>query len=549
MKKFYLILEFVLLYGSLPAQYFFTGEVKDPHGDKLQNGYILVQSTGSSVSPGPFGEFEIISQRAEDTLTLSFDGYEPYTTAVRANQYLQVTLNKPAIPDNPVNKSIKCVYGSNSISFTGNMNRASFGIVQRFVNMGYAVPSEAVQIGELLNYFDFYHEDPEKNEVFHCSPALLSCPWNASHKLLCLNICAAKMDLQRIPGVNLVLLIDASGSMDLPNKLPIVKSGIRLLIDNLRDIDKVSLVSFGGRVHGLLEGVPGSQKEKITRAVQQLSPEGSTPGEEGIALAYEIARRQYIQGGNNRIVLITDGDITGESGKEKELEDFVAGQSRSGISLHCIGVGMSNDQDSRLPALAQKGHGGFAYAGDEQEAERLLARQLTPASLIVANGVSITADFDTALVKEYRLIGYDNQKNISDDSSFHLQGGAICSGHSLSALFELTPNPNATGRDTLAEITIHYCLPGQKTGKTADFICPNKTVSFDKAAGNLKKAVCLAMLGMKLRDTADTAPIAWSDIEKMAKKNFPGNDCMDKEYTELVAKAMKIYAPRSRARP
>ncbi len=430
------------------------------------------------------------------------------------------------------------------------MNRASFGIIQRFVNMGYAVPSEAVQIEEMLNYFNFYHEDPEKDDVFHCSPTLLNCPWNATHKLLYLNICATKVDLQKTAGSNLVLLIDASGSMDLPDRLPIIKSGIRLLIDNLRDIDNVSLVSFGGRVRGLLEGVPGTEKGKILRAVQQLSPEGSTPGEEGIEMAYEIARRQFIQGGNNRIVLITDGDITGESAKEKELEDFVAGQSRSGISLNCIGVGMSNDQDSRLPVLAQKGHGGFAYAGDEQEAERLLASQLTPASLVVADGVSITTDFDTALVKGYRLIGYDNKKDLSEDSSFQLEGGAVCSGHSMLALFELIPHPDSTGRDTLAELTIHYRLPGQKTGKIASFVCPNKTVPFDKAPRGLKKAVSIAMLGMKLKDGGDSAgtvPIAWSDIEKMAKKNFPGDDCMDKEYTDLVAKAIKIYAPRSRA--
>lgn len=539
-----------MLYGSLQAQYYFTGEVKDPHGDKLQNGSILVQSTGSWVNPGRYGEFEIISRRAEDSLTLSFDGYEPFTTAVRANQYLQVILKRPSIPQSPNNKSIKCVYRgvSGPVSFTGNLNRASYGIVQRFVNMGYSVPCEAVQIEELLNYFNFYHEDPEKDKVFHCSPTLLSCPWDASHKLLCLNICATKVALQKIPGANLVLLIDASGSMDLPDRLPIIKSGIRLLIDNLRDIDNVSLVSFGGRVRGLLEGVPGTEKGKIFRAVQQLSPEGSTPGEEGIELAYEIARKQFIQGGNNRIVLITDGDITGESAKEKELEDFVAGQSRSGISLNCIGVGMSNNQDSQLPVLAQKGHGGFAYAGDEQEAERLLASQLTPVSLVVADGVSITTDFDTALVEGHRLIGYDNKKNISEDSSFQLEGRAVCSGHSILALFELIPDPDGTGRDTLAEVTIHYCLPGQKTEKMASFVCPNKTVSFDKAANSLKKAVCIAMLGMKLRDTAGTAPIAWSDIEKMAKKNFTGDDCMDKEYITLVAKAIKIYAPRTARR-
>jgi Ca-activated chloride channel homolog len=556
LKKFYLILwlnlVFTLLYGSLSAQYFFTGEVKDIHGDKLQNGSILVRSTGSSYSPGSYGEFEIISRAAEDSLILSFDGYEPYTTAVNANAFLKVTLKNPSFPKSPKKIPVKCLYDGlkeedsfvdkcGSVSFTGDISRASYGMVKRFLDMGSTVPPEAVQIEELLNYFNFHHEEPENANLFNCSPTLLSCPWNQWHKLLCLNICAKKVDLRNAPPANLVFLIDASGSMDMPNKLPIIKSGMRLLIDNLRDIDNVSLIAFGGRVRPILIGVPGTARAKMIRAIQELSADGPTPGEEAIRLAYEVAHRQFIAGGNNRIVLITDGDISENASGEKELEDLVSEQSQDGIRLDAIGVGMGNFTDSRLPRLAQIGHGDFAFAADEQEAERLLAAQLTPTSFTIADGVAVTTDFDTALVQGYRLIGYDNKQSVSEDTAFRLEGRKVSSGHSMLAIFELIPKIDSTGKDTVAGITIHYCLPGQTRARTAGYYCSGKPIAFDKAKPILKRAVCIAMLGMKLRDETGAVQVTWPDIEKIAKKNFSANDCMDKEFMALLARAKQLY--------
>jgi Ca-activated chloride channel family protein len=552
LKPFYLIFFFGLLYNNLPAQYYFTGEVKDPHGDKLQNGSILVQSTGTVYGTGTYGDFEIVSRRAEDSLILSFDGYETLITAVKANEYLRVILKKPSLPGHSQKSPVKCIYTGvreeNSfvdrggpVSFAGNIHRASYGIVEKFLGMGYPVPSEAVQIEELLNHFSLSHEEPENNEPLDCSSTMLTCPWNAAHTLLALNICARKMDLQNVPPANLVLLIDASGSMDLPNKLPLIKSGIRLLTDNLRDQDNVSIIAFGGKVRRLMEGVPGSKKERILRAIEDLAADGITPGEEGVRLAYEVARRHLIEGGNNRIVLITDGDVGQDPFREQELEDFVAGQSQDGISLHVIGVGMDEDGNSRLPLLAEKGNGHFAYAADEEDAARLLAGQLTPASLAIADGVSVRTDFDTALVNGYRLIGYDNKKCRTEDTAFRLAGGRICSGHSLMAIFELIPRVDTTGRDTVATIQVDYCLPGKKLVKSLSFYCAQKIIPFDRAENSLRRAVCIAMLGMKLRDNANATAISWTDIERMTKKNFPGNGYMDREFMDLVGKAKKIY--------
>ena len=540
---------------SLPAQYFFTGEVKDAHGDGLQNGSISVLSTGSSYRPGVHGEFGITSRKLNDTVTLSFDGYEPYTAAVSAAEFLQVTLKSLAFTAVSDRHCVKSVFSdskpsaehpfvgqSSSVSFPGNIDRASYNLIRKFLDMGAAVPHAAVQIEEILNYFNFYYESPDTGDVFHCSSNLLSCPWNELHKLLCLSICAGKADLQKAPPANLVFLIDASGSMDLPDKLPMVKSAIRLLINNLRDIDTVSVIEFGGRLRVLLEGMPGSGKAKIMEVIEGLTPDGPTPGEQAIKLAYEVAHRQFIPGGSNKILLITDGDISESASGKRQLEELIGDQSQDGISLNCIGVGMEGYKDSELPGLAKKGNGEFAHVTDEQDAENQLVSQLAPTSFCMADSVFITAGFSSSLVKEYRLIGFDNPKSLVGDTLLsRLEGSKVVSGHSLLALFELVPRDSLINADTVAEVRISYCLPGQNSGKVINYSCPNRLIPFDKAENNLKKTACIALFGMKLQGSGYVSQISWADIEKMTKKIFSGNNCIDKEYVDLVAKAKKVY--------
>lgn len=549
--------------GHLPlsAQYFFTGEVKDPHGDKLQNGSIVVQSTHSTYKPGSYGEFEIVSKTPDDSLTFCFDGYQTCTTAISANGFLQITLKKLPSPAEPADKQsygahLKSLCKGTSVSFSGNINRTSYNLVRKFLDMGYPVPHDAVSIEEILNYFNFDQVDENSrqkgenfrrgggNPAFYCTSDLLSCPWNSLHKLLCLNIFANRVDLKSSPPANLVLLIDASGSMDLPNKLPIVKSGIRLLIDNLRDIDRVSVVGFGARVGILAEGIPGSQKERIIKVIEALEPDGPTPGKEGISLAYQVAHKQFIPGGNNKIILVTDGDINEDPAAEEALEDFIAQQSLHGIHLSCMGIGMGNYKHSGLPMLSQKGNGSFGYADNEQEVEKLFASQLASIPLTVAERMCITADFNPAFVKEYHLIGFDNRPGLSKDTVYKLEDGKIGSGQSIFALFELTPTDTTAVIESVADIKINYGLPGHDSLNAISYSCPNKLVSFEKAEKNLKRAGCVALFGMKLRESDDVLQVSWPEIEKMAKRNFNGKDYIDKEYLDLIAKAKKIYNNR-----
>ena len=596
-----------LLPASLSAQYYFTGEVKDPHGDKLQNGLIIVQSSQTVYRPGAYGEFQIRSAREEDSLLLVFEGYKPFSTAVSAKSSLSVILKKADPPANTKKNSIRSIYKSTSVSFAGPVSQSSYPMIRKLLNMGDRVPPEAVQIEEILNYFDrTTEEDPEKEKSFDCVSDLLTCPWNPQHDLLFWHVQAPRVNVVDAPPCNFVFLIDASGSMDLPNKMPIFKAGIRLLIQHLRRVDAVSIVTFGSQVRPLLQGVPGSAKDQILHAIEAIEPDGPTPGEDGMNLAYAIARRQFITGGKNRVILVTDGDINSGADGQRQLEETVNQQSEDGISLSCLGLGLGNTENSQLVVLARKGQGDFAAATDEQGAEKMLSRQLSPSLCAVADHIYISAAFNPARVKSYRLIGFENRDTPPQDSSFALEGGPIGSGQSILALFELVPSDDSSGNssgnssgssprsssrssptlaptsgaatsgapvsealtsgspasetatsvltisgtaaseaatpgDAIAHIELHYCIPDQKGVEVVRSDCPDHLMPFERADSRLKRAACIALFGMKLRESKDAAPLTWAALEKMAKKCFAGSDAMDKEYVDLVDKARKIY--------
>jgi Ca-activated chloride channel family protein len=528
------------MYTPLSAQYFFTGEVKGPHGDNLQHVSISVRSTGMKYKTGTYGNFEIISRKTDDSLTFSIDGYENYSTTIHSTEFLRITLKELPFPVTSKKNTLMSVVQGPAVSFTCNSKGTTFSIIRRFLNMGMPIPSEAIKLEDMLNYFNFYYEDPEEKDPFHCSSALLSCPWNESHRLLYLNICAKKAILPNTPPANLVFLIDVTGSMDRPDKLPLVKSCLHLLLKNLRDIDTVSIIEYGGRQR-ILAGVPGSEKGQLLRVIEQLSPDGPSPGESGLSIAYKVAARQYIPHGNNRVIMITDGDISSTPDKERELIDLAGSQYDDSIHLSCLAVGMNKNEDSELPVLARAGHGNFACIEDVQQGEKVLLDDLVKDMPRIADKVCITARFDTTLVQDYRLLGFENKHATLEDTTLQLEGSSISSANAQLALFEITPKKDSAGIENIADIQIDYCFPGQHEMKKMNYSCPNKPTPFDKAPISLKKAVCIALLGMKLKGSASTAQFSWVDIEKMTKKAFSGNNFMDKDYIALMTRARKIY--------
>lgn len=602
-----------------PAQFFLTGEVLDIHGDKLQNVAISSRSSGFAYLTNQAGEFQISSRVQDDTLTFSVDGYETYTTAVHATEYLSVTLRMnsfgteederklvsrigvarrdpgvvetvvghgsgtgvagstamnglagPARDSVPVGMLVSArsvdagaeesgwrlgagagfsgrventfVPQTAAVTITGEVGHESYSTIRRFLDMGSAVPADAVKIEELLNYFNFAYEAPGAKDIFTCSSQVVACPWEPSHRLMAVRVCARKVNIGGRPPCNLVLLIDASGSMDMPNKLPLIKSGVRLLVDNLRDIDTISVVEFGRQVQVLFAGMPGSDKMRILRAIEGLRADGPSPGFAGIKLAYAVAQQQLIRGGNNRVILLTDGDVSVDPPMgERDVEDLIEHEREAGIRLTCGGLGMKSVKDSKLPLLAEIGRGNFAYLDDEKMVQQLLAGELDPRLACVAENVSIAAEFSPALVSEYRLIGYDNKRQLLLDTAAALPGARVGSGNSLLALFEFVPKTDTTGADTLARIRINYCLPGQAAVRMMQFDCMNELVPFDRAETDWKRAICLALFGMKLQRSEYAGGVGWPEIEKMAKRLFSGSNYLDDEYLSLIDRAKRVY--------
>lgn len=572
------------------SQYYLTGEVLDVHGDKLQNVSISSHSTGLVYRTGIAGEFRILSRSILDTLTFDIDGYQPYTTEVNSGGYMSVTLKMNEftadgddrrlvslirVPDWD-SSTTALVAGAGlgaggvsggaselprvgaqqfrgrvenpfvpqwaTTSFTGAVRRESYSTIRRFLDMGSEVPADAVKIEEMLNYFNFAYDPPGAKDLFTCTSQVMTCPWNAAHRLLALRVCSRKVDIRNRPPANLVLLVDASGSMDMPNKLPLVKAGIRLLVNNLRDIDTISLVEFGRQVRVLFAGMPGSEKIRILRAVEGLRADGPSPGLQGLQLAYAVAKQQFIPRGNNRVILLTDGDVSMEPpAAEQDLVDLVTQQTQAGIRLTCGGLGMKSVKDSKLPGLAEIGRGDFAYLDDENIVEQLLAQELDPRLVTVASNVSLSVDFSPALVGQYRLIGYNNKRNAIADTSGILTGGRVGSGSSEIALFEYAPRRDTTGADTLARVKVSYILPGQTSAKQQSFDCMDGVVPLERADPEWRRMVCLALFGMKLRRSDHAGAVGWTDLERMAKRLFTGNNYLDDDYISLIDRAKRVY--------
>ncbi|HEY6901963.1 MAG TPA: von Willebrand factor type A domain-containing protein [Puia sp.] len=551
-----LFILFCLFYIPLSAQYYFTGEVRDPHGDKLQNVSILVQSTGFLYKTGSEGSFEIESRKTEDSLLFAIPGYEPYTTLIHSSDFIQVTLKMQRMPALPKGRLMAAFTGAAppraggenpfvdqaaAVSFPANINSTSYSTIRRFVDMGTTVPSDAVKIEEMLNYFNLDYEEPEDQDMFHCASQLMPCPWNAGHRLLCLNVCTRVTDRAQLPPANLVYLIDASGSMDMPNKLSLIKSSLRPVVKNLRDIDHFSLVVYGGRVGVMVAGMPGSKKAEILSAIEAIRPDGPSPSSVGLKLAYEVAKQERIENGVNKVILITDGDISNGSASRKDLQDMIADQSQGGIQLSCIGVGMDSTRNSELPWLAEAGRGNFVSVTDAQQAEKVLLSELDRGICTVADSVCITAGFDSSLVREYRLIGFESKKAALEDSTLKLAGGTVCSGQTLVALFEIVPKKDSAAIENIASVKLCYTLPGKKNNLQMEYHCPNRLVAFDRAAGSQRKAVCMALFGMKLKESGYASTVSWADVEKMTRRYFSPSNALDRSYLDLVARARKIY--------
>lgn len=567
----------LLLITVSPAfsQYYLRGEVRDEKQNPLSNARIMLHSTRYIYYSGSSGTFGILSSRDADSITISLEGYQPVCVKLEAAKYQAITLRMLYSAANlqrnrlvsftrnlsPADRQNQTIGGETYSSLVENAftparkypetgcaihtDKASYSNIRRFLGMNTQVPPDAVRIEELLNYFSFDYTQPARDSIFGFKSYLSDCPWNPQARLLFLQASAKKIDPEKIPPTNLVFLIDVSGSMDMPNRLPLLKSAFKLLVDNLREKDTVSIVVYGSSVGVWLTPTSGIEKDKIRQSIEELYPGGSTPGESGIRTAYRLAKSQFIPGGNNRVILATDGDFNVGQTSEEELEKMITQHQQSGIYLTCLGVGMGNYKDSKLEILAKKGNGNFAYLDNEKEAEKVLVKELTQTLYTVADDAFLNVWFNPSVIKDYRLIGFDNKVNALADSLSEVEGGEVGSGHSLLAMFEIIPLSQSYdwghAKDGLAKATLSYKIPGDSITRTTGYTVPVAYTAFNGLPGCYRFATAVTMFAGMLKNSPYMRLVNWNDASGIAEEAHNPQDAVQKEFISMIAKAKKIY--------
>lgn len=564
----------VLIGLSAKSQYYIRGDVKNNKQEPVQNAKIFRPSTRNVYYSGFTGGFGIPSSSQFDSLIITKEGFDTVWLRLKSDEYQHITLHLSNKKDEPIIEKMATVttgvgetmsdisvyYGETystllendfikttsraQTSFGVRIDKASYSNIRRFINQNMIVPKDAVRIDEMLNYFNFNYKEPDTGKNFCVESEITDCPWNPQHRLMYVNLSAKKIDLSKVPPSNFVFLIDVSGSMDLPNRLPLLKEAFKLFVKNLRAIDTVSIVVYGGTVGVWLTPTSGADKDKISESIEQLYASGDTPGEAAIRTAYKLAKNTFIKGGNNRIILATDGDFNIGITSEKELEELIIKEKKSGVYLTCLGVGMGNYKDSKIETLAKKGSGNFAYIDDIHEAEKVLVMQFTQTMYAVANDVYINARFDSVAIGKYRLIGYDNKKSGFKNAIGETEGGEVGSGAGNTILFELEPtiNQSNTSGTKIAHLAIHYKLPGDTSTHYQMFDAYNNYIPMTSLNKELQFATAVTMLGLKLKKSKYFPDVSWDFIRKLAQDaRYTGSEYLQTQFTELIDKCEDIY--------
>ena len=437
-------------------------------------------------------------------------------------------------------------------TFSADVDTASYTNVRRMIDDGMDVPPDAVRIEEFINYFSYDYSDPADGEPFAVHTELSDCPWNDETELLMVGINTKGFDavLDERPAMNLVFLIDVSGSMYDDNKLPLVQKSFSMLTDNLTAADRVSIVTYAGSDEVVLEGADGNDRKKILRAINDLEAGGSTAGAAGINTAYDIAQKYFIDGGNNRVILATDGDLNVGLSSESELTRLIEEKRESGVFLSVLGFGTGNYKDNRLEALADYGNGNYSYIDSEKEAKKVLVDEMSGTLFTVAKDVKFQLEFNPANVKGYRLIGYENRVMAAEDFNDDTKdAGEIGAGHSVTVLYEIVPadskmelgeselkyasDSEGVMGDELLTVNIRYKEPEGSESKLLTYPV-NKSLYSDKMSADMNFASCVAEFGMLLRNSRYIGDVTYKDVSaQLSRYDYSDDDYKD-EFIYLV---------------
>lgn len=412
-------------------------------------------------------------------------------------------------------------------TFSIDVDTASYANVRRFLLDGQQVPPDAVRIEELINYFGYNYPKPDGETPFSVYTEMSACPWNSGNKLLLIGLQGEEVDTSYIPPSNLVFLLDVSGSMQDENKLPLVKQSFLLLLDNLRPYDRISIVTYAGNESVLLRGVSGDNKLEISRAIQNLEAGGSTAGASGIQTAYKIAIENYIEGGNNRVILATDGDFNVGVSSESDLTSLIEEKRDEGVFLSVLGFGTGNIKDNKMETLASNGNGNYAYIDSILEAKKVLVDQMGGTLLTIAKDVKLQVEFNPGAVKGYRLVGYDNRMlNAEDFNNDAKDAGEMGAGHRVTALYEIIPagsstevaggdlkyqQTQATGSDEWLTIQIRYKQPDQDQSQLLSCVVTGNQEAYG-VSENFAFASGVAEFGLLLRGSEYRGNASYEDV-------------------------------------
>lgn len=454
-------------------------------------------------------------------------------------------------------------------TFSIDVDTASYSNVRRFLKGSQMPPAGAIRTEELINYFKYDYPQPTDGKPFSVNIEMSQAPWDTDRELVRIGLKGKELPVSDRPQANLVFLVDVSGSMDEPNKLPLVKRSMQALVENLSPSDRVAIVTYAGSSGLALPSTLGSNKQEILDALEALESGGSTQGSAGIKLAYETARQNFLKEGMNRVILCTDGDFNVGVTNMSELERIIERERASGVFLSVLGFGTGNVKDSTMELLADKGNGNYAYVDTFNEGRKVLVEQMSSTLFTIAKDVKIQVEFNPARVAGYRLIGYENRMLAKEDFNNDMKdAGEIGAGHTVTALYEIIPAgkpvPSASSVDPLKyqktepvseseavqsngsgeilTVKLRYKEPDGEKSKLIEVpLVADGVPAFDSASSDFQFASAVAAFGMKLRNSPDSGDITWGQIQKIVRKNLgddPGS--YRAEFLTLVENAKKL---------
>jgi Ca-activated chloride channel family protein len=426
-------------------------------------------------------------------------------------------------------------------TFSIDVDEAAYSNVRRYLQNGSIPPAGAVRIEEMINYFDYNYPKPQNDEPFTVNTEIAECPWNVQHQLVHIGLQGKEIPVDNLPPSNMVFLVDVSGSMDEPNKLPLVQASLKMLVDQLREQDKVAIVVYAGSAGMVLPSTSGVNKTKIREAIDNLEAGGSTAGGEGIKLAYQTAKANFVKNGNNRVILATDGDFNVGVSSDDELVRLIENERKSGVFLSVLGYGMGNYKDNKMQQLADKGNGNHSYIDNINEARKVLVNEFGSTLFTIAKDVKIQVEFNPAKVQAYRLVGYENRmlasEDFNDDSK---DAGELGSGHTVTALYEIIPvgvNDDFTksvdplkyqsnekkwvssNTSEIMTIKLRYKKPDEDISKLISHAVIDTHIPLVNTSDNFRFSAAVAEFGLLLRSSEYRQQSNYQQVVSLAKSS------------------------------